>query len=255
MIMNLTLRLLAIALISTLALSSCVSKKKFDQLMDEKNSLATSLSESQEKVKMLEERVTSLEAEMAAEKERLNGEIASIKSELSAAKSQLADAKAQLAAKEQEVATIKKTVKDAFGLSGDVAVQEVNGNMYVTLSDAVQYRNGSAHLNRQARKSVDELATLMKNNPNMILLIEGHTDTDKFPADAGMDNWQLSVNRSMGVVRRLIAKGVEPNRLTVAGRGAEDPIAPNDSRDGKAQNRRTVAKPSPKTGAIYNIGN
>ncbi|MAT54721.1 MAG: flagellar motor protein MotB [Saprospirales bacterium] len=255
MSMNLTLRLLAITLISTLALSSCVSKKKFDQLMDEKNSLASSLSESQEKVKMLEEKVTSLEAEMEAEKNRLNGEIAGIKADLDATKKQLSDAKAALAAKENEIAEIKKTVKDAFGVSGDVAVQEVNGDMYVTLSEAVHYRSGSARLNRSARKAVDDLAELMKNNPNMHLLIEGHTDSDKFPADTGMDNWQLSVNRAMAVVKRLIRKGVEPARLTVAGRADTDPVAPNDSREGKAENRRTMAKPSPKTGKIFKIGN
>ncbi len=253
--MNLTLRLLAFAMISTLALSSCVSKKKFDQLMNEKNALASSLAEAQEKVKMLDERVKSLEAELESEKNRLNGEIAKIKADLDASKKELADAKAQLQAKEQEIANIKKTVKDAFGLSGDVAVQEVNGNIYVTLSEAVQYRSGSAALNRKARKAVDDLAELMKNNPNMHLLIEGHTDSDKYPADSGMDNWQLSVNRAMGVVKRLIRKGVDPARLTVAGRADTDPIAPNDTKEGKAKNRRTMAKPSPKTGVIYNIGN
>ncbi|MFQ5447736.1 MAG: flagellar motor protein MotB, partial [Saprospiraceae bacterium] len=134
-------------------------------------------------------------------------------------------------------------------------VSEVEGQMYVTLDEAVQYRSGSSRLNKSARKAVDQLATLMKNNPNMHILIEGNTDTDKFPADSGMDNWQLSVNRAMGVVKRLIRKGVDPAQLTVAGSADTNPVAPNDSADGKAKNRRSGAKLSPKSAPLYNIGN
>ncbi|TAK41167.1 MAG: flagellar motor protein MotB [Saprospiraceae bacterium] len=255
MSMNLTLRLFAIFMIATLALSSCVSKKKFDQLMDEKGALASSLAESQGKVKLLEEKVAALETDMEAEKTRLNGEIAGIKKDLDAAKGQLASAKSDLQAKENEIATIKKTIKDAFAVGSDVKVSEVEGQMYVTLDEAVQYRTGSSSLNKPARKAVDQLATLMKNNPNMHILVEGYTDTDKYPAGSGMDNWQLSVNRAMAVVKRLIKKGVDPGQLTVAGGGEGNPVAPNDSADGKAKNRRTAAQPSPKAAPIYKIGN
>ncbi len=255
MSMNFSLKMLALFLVTALVLPSCVSKKKFTQLQDEKNALASTLAESQQKVKMLEDKVTSLESEMEAEKARLNGEIAGIRKDLDAAKADLASAKKNLEAKEAQIAQIKKDVKDAFGMGSDVAVTEQNGDMVVTLENPVQYRSGSARLNRQSRKAVESLATTLKNNPNMRVLIEGHADSSKYPAGSGMDNWQLSVNRAMVVVKRLIRNGVKPEQLIVAGRGDTSPIAPNDTRDGKAQNRRTVAKPEPKTGKILNIGN
>jgi chemotaxis protein MotB len=192
---------------------------------------------------------------MEAEKNRLNGEISSLRNDVNAAKNDAANAKKALEAKEAEIAKIKKDIKDAFGLSSDVAVENKDGNLYVTLSNPVSYRSGSSSLNKKSRKAVEDLATTMKNNPNLHLLIEGHADSDKYPAGAGMDNWQLSVNRAMGVVKRLIRLGVDPKQLSVAGRGDNQPLVPNDNRDNKAKNRRTEAKPSPKTGLIHQIGN
>ncbi|MCB0517939.1 MAG: OmpA family protein [Lewinellaceae bacterium] len=253
--MNFTLKLLGIILVSSLALTSCVSKKKFKQLEDEKTALASTLAQSQEKVNMLEGKVASLESEMESEKNRLNGEIANIKKDLDASKSELANAKKAVAEKEAQIAKIKSDVKEAFGLSSDVAVSEVNGDMYVKLENPVQYGSGSTRLNRNARKSIESLAKMMKNNPNMRLLIEGHADGQKYPSGSGMDNWQLSVNRAMVVVKRLIRQGVKPEQLTVAGRGDTAPVGDNKTKDGRSQNRRTEAKPNPATGKIYNIGN
>ncbi len=255
MSMNLSLKVLALFLLTAFVLPSCVSKKKFKELEEQNKALSSSLADSQQKVKMLEEKVSTLQSEMESEKNRLNGEIANIRKELDAAKSDLANAKKSLEAKEAEIAKIKKDVKDAFGITGDVAVKEQGGDMIITLENPVQYASGSSGLNRQSRKAVESLAKTLKNNPNMRVLIEGHADTDKFPSDSGMDNWQLSVNRAMVVVKRLIRNGVKPEQLIVAGRGDTAPVAPNNTRAGKAENRRTIAKPDPKTGQIYNLGN
>lgn len=223
--------------------------------LEEKNSqLSSSLSESQATVASLEENVANLESEMEAEKTRLNGEIASIKSDLDATKSQAAQAQEKLSMTEAELAKIKKEVRGALGLDSGVAITEKGGNLYVTMEEPVNYRSGSARLNRKARKSVEALAESLKANPNMRVLIEGHTDNKKFVADAGMDNWQLSVNRAMVVVKRLIRKGVNPDQLIVAGRGDTDPVGDNTTRDGRAENRRAVAKPAPNTQTLINIG-
>lgn len=253
MSMQFTFRLFAIFMVATLALSSCVSKKKFDELQAEKDGLANTLSQSQQKVTQLEQKVASLEAEMASEKTRLNGELDGIRKDLASAKSDLAAARQQVQAKENELANVKKQVKDAFGFGSDVAVSDVDGQLYVTLSNPINYKSGSASLNKDGRKAVEALAVTMKNNPSLSLLIEGHADTDKYPAGSGMDNWQLSVNRAMAVVKRLIKLGVKPEQLTVAGRGDIAPVAPND-KSGKAKNRRTEAKPAVKTGTLYKIG-
>ncbi len=255
MSMKYALHLVAFFMVAALALPSCVSKKKFDQLQEEKNSLASTLAESQEKVKMLEDKIANLESELAAETNKLAGELDKIRKDLDAARADLASTKKSLEAKEAEIAKIKQDVKDAFGISSDVAVTEDGGNTVIKLDNTVNYSSGSSSLNRKSREAITSLANTLKNNPNMRVLIEGHADSDRFSAESGMDNWQLSVNRAMVVVKRLIRNGVKPEQLVVAGRGDTAPVAPNDSRDGKAQNRRTVAKPDPNTGKIFNIGN
>jgi chemotaxis protein MotB len=254
MSMHFISRLLTICLIASLALPSCVSKKKFNELQEKNNQLQSSLTESQNKVNMLEEKVASLESEMEAEKTRLNGEISSIRTELNSAKNDLANARRDLEAKQQELSNAKMTIKKAFGLSNDTLVENRDGNLYVKMEQPVNYRKGSASLNRESRRAVEQLATILKNNPDMHILIEGHADSDKYPRGAGYDNWSLSVDRAMAVVRRLIRLGVKPEQLSVAGRGDTAPMVPNDNRTNKAKNRRTEAKPSPKTGEIYQIG-
>lgn len=252
--MNVTLRLLMLFMVVALALPSCVSKKKFLELEDQKNQLSNSLAESQKEVKMLGDKVSDLETTLESEKTRLNGEIASIKSDLSAAQSKASAAEKAAADKDAELARIKKEVRGALGLDSGVAVTEKGGNLYVTMESPVNYRSGSSRLNRDARKSIKALAESLKSNPNMHLLIEGHTDSQTFGSDAGMDNWQLSVNRAMSVVKRLIREGVSAEQLTVAGRGANEPSGDNTTSEGRAENRRTVVKPAPNTGTLIKIG-
>ncbi len=251
--MNLTLRLLTILMVVVLAFPSCVSKKKFQQLMDEKTAMANSLAESQKQINNLEGQVTTLQSDMTSQKTKFESDINGLRKDVDSAKMEADKARKAAADKDAELARIKKEVKDAFGLGSDVAVTNQNGEMVVTLADPVNYASGSSKLNRQSRKSIESLAKTMKNNPSMHLLVEGHADADKFPG-GGYNNWDLSVDRAMNVVKRLIKLGVKPEQLTVAGRGDSAPLAPNDNKSNKAKNRRTDAKPSPKTGALYPIG-
>jgi chemotaxis protein MotB len=252
--MNLTLRLLVVLTLAVVALPSCVSKKKFQQLMDEKSAIANSLAESQKQINTLEGQVSTLQSDMASQKSKFESDISGLRKDVDKAKMDADAARKAAADKDAELARIKKEIKDAFGIGSDVTVANENGSLVVKLAEAVNYSSGSSRLNRSARKSVEALATSLKNNPNMHLLIEGHADSDQYPG-RGYNNWDLSVDRAMNVVKRLIKLGVKPEQLTVAGRGDSAPLAPNDSRDNKAKNRRTEAKPSPKTGAIYQIGN
>ena len=255
MIMNATMRLLAIMMVVALALPSCVSKKKFMDLENEKNALANSLASANEKVTMLEGKVSGLETDMANQKSQFESDIAGLRKDIDSAKSDAEMAKKSLADKEAELAKIKGEIKGALGLNSNLSITEKGGDVYVTMEEPVNYRSGSSRLNRAARKSIDALAESLKNNPDVHILIEGHTDNKQFGYDSGMDNWQLSVNRAMAVVKRLIKKGVSPDQLTVAGRGENDPAASNDTSEGRAENRRTDAKPRANAGTLYKIGN
>ncbi len=253
--MHFTLRLLLFFFVVAMALPSCVSKKDFDALQAEKGKMAESLAASQKKVQELDAKITSLEAEMESEKTRLNGEIASLKSDLNATQSELAAAKKAAAEKDAQVAEMKKQIKDAFAIAGDLEVEEINGNVVVKLASPVNYRSGSTRINKDGREAIDQLAETLKNNPNMHVLVEGYTDDEQLIEGAAYkDNWDLSVARAMKVVRRLIKKGVGPEQLAVSGKGENEPVAPNDSDENKAKNRRTEVQAAPNTGTIYKIG-
>ncbi len=250
-----TLRLLFLSAVVALVLPSCVSKKKFDQLMEEKGALAESLAQSQEQVKNLEERVAALESELESEKARLNGEIEGLKGQLSSAQADLAAAQKAAAEKDAELARIKKEIKEAFSIPGDLNVENRDGQLYAVLANPVQYRSGSTRINKEGREALKQLAETLKNNPNLHVLIEGHTDNVPVKEGAAYrDNWDLSVARAMGVVRTLIKEGVNPEQVAVAGRGEFQPKADNSTEEGKAQNRRTEVKPSPATGKIFQLG-
>jgi chemotaxis protein MotB len=253
--MHFTLRLLFFCSVIALALPSCVSKKKFDELLTEKGAIAESLAESQAKVQMLEEKIAQLESDMEAQKKELEGKIAAMQSDLNAAKADAAAAKEATAAKEAELASLKKDIQSAFAIPGDMTVTDQNGELVVTLASPVNYRSGSTRLNKEAREAIDNLAETLKNNPNMSILVEGHTDDDALVAGASyQDNWDLSVARAMKVVKRLVKAGVDPAQLSVAGAGEYEPVGDNETPEGKAKNRRTDVQPNPKTGTLFKLG-
>ncbi|MCR9289936.1 MAG: OmpA family protein [Bacteroidetes bacterium] len=253
--MHFTLRLLFFCSVIALALPSCVSKKKFDELLSEKGAIAESLAESQAKIQMLEEKIAQLESDMAAQKKDFEGQIAGMQSDLSAAKTDAANARKAAEAKEAELASLKKDIQSAFAIPGDMTVTDQNGDLVVTLASPVNYKSGSTRINKDAREAIDNLAETLKNNPNMHILVEGHTDDDQLIGGASYkDNWDLSVARAMKVVKRLVKAGVDPAQLSVAGKGEFDPIGDNETDDGQAKNRRTDVKPSAKSGNLYKLG-
>lgn len=253
--MHFTLRLLFLSLIVSMMLPSCVSKKKFDELMNEKAALAESLSESQKRVQLLEEKVAQLESDMEAQKTKFEGEISSLKSDVASAKSDAEAARKAAAEKDAQIASLKSEVKTALGV-GDVEVAEVDGELYAVLANPVNYRSGSARVGKDGKAALEKLAEQLKNNPSMHVLIEGHTDDDMMKEGAGYkDNWDLSLARAMGVVRKLVKMGVDPAQLGASGKGEYTPSGDNETAEGKAENRRTVVKPSAKTGKLYKLGN
>jgi chemotaxis protein MotB len=254
MIMNATFKMLAVVMVVALALPSCVSKKKFMELEAEKAALTSNLANANEKISSLEGNVSDLEANMASQKSKFESDIAGLRKDVDSAKSAADMAKKNLADRDAEIAKIKGEIKSALGMSSSLGVKERDGNMYVSMESPVNYRSGSARLNRDARKAIESLAESLKNNPSMHILIEGHTDSQQFAEGKG-DNWDLSVRRAMTVVKRLIKKGVNPDQLTVAGRGEGAPKASNDTKEGRAENRRTEASVKPNAGKLYKIGN
>lgn len=248
------MRLIAKLLILTLvfgSLTACVSKKKFDELKASKEAVDRALAETQARVKALETQNAELAATLEAEKARLNGEIAAIRKDLDATKGQLSQVQSKLDMTEAELAKLRAEIDGIFKTYKDsgLSLEQRGGRLYVVTAP-VNYASGSASLSRSQRKALDELAMTLKNNPGVKILVEGHTDNKQYAAGSGMDNWQLSVNRAMGVVRYLLRKGVKPDQVAAVGRGENNPEGDNNTKEGRAKNRRTVVAPDPNLGTL-----
>lgn len=233
-------------------LSSCVSKKKYDELTAAKEATDQALAETQAQVKSLSEEKDALAADLESTKTELNGKISDLDSKLSSATSQMAQMTEKLNMTEAELDALKKQINgmfDAYANSG-LTLEEKGGRLYVVTEQPVNYRSSSSSLNKDQRDAIDAMAETLKANPAVKVVIEGHTDNKKFKADAGSDNWDLSIRRANSVARRLLRKGVDPSQISVAGRADGVPVGDNSTSEGRAVNRRTVILPNPDLGSL-----
>ena len=109
------------------------------------------------------------------------------------------------------------------------------------LTDKLLFKSGSYDVTDRAKEVLGKVATVLKNQPNIEFMVEGHTDNVPFKGNASLvDNWDLSVKRSTTIVRILQQQyGMNPANMTAAGRSEYKPVADNATADGKAANRRT----------------
>jgi chemotaxis protein MotB len=248
--MKLTTRLFVFGLALTMTLGSCVSSKKYNTLLEEKESLAKSLAESQEAIKKLEEE----NAMLIDEKDRLSGEVADMKADLEATKKQIDEVKQMVEMKEKELNSLKMTVENAFADYESMGL-EVTGNddrLYISMPEKVLFRSGSASLDRSDREVLGKLAEILTGDPELEVIVEGHTDSKKMIQGARYaDNWELSVARAVSVTRELVKQGVNPEQITAAGSGEYSPVAEGDSAEAREKNRRTEFILQPKVDALY----
>ncbi|WP_275314849.1 OmpA family protein [Tenacibaculum bernardetii] len=124
--------------------------------------------------------------------------------------------------------------------SDDINVNIDKTVVMISISDKMLFRTASYKVNSRAYKTLKKLAEIIKSEPSMDVMIEGHTDSRKIHNDVIQDNWDLSVKRATSIVRILEKKyGVNPNRLIASGRGSSLPLVDNKTSVNRARNRRT----------------
>jgi chemotaxis protein MotB len=122
----------------------------------------------------------------------------------------------------------------------DINIKVDKGVVYIDISDKLLFKSGKYEVTSQAKTVLGKVATVLKNQPDIEFMVEGHTDDVPYRSGILMDNWDLSVKRATAVVRILQNEyGLDPAKMAAAGRGEYRPIADNGSKDGKAINRRT----------------
>ncbi|MFI5172038.1 MAG: OmpA family protein [Chitinophagales bacterium] len=160
---------------------------------------------------------------------------------------------------EQTVTDLKNTIDKALAgfSSSDLTVERKNGKVYVSLSEKLLFASGSTVVDPKGKDALKKLAAVLKENPDIQIEIEGHTDNVPMKsANFPKDNWDLSVLRATTIVKILTTEnGVDAKRVIAEGRGEYFPVADNSTTDGKAKNRRTEIILSPNLDALYDLIN
>ena len=155
-------------------------------------------------------------------------------------------------------ARLNATLRNALlGFNSDeLSVEVKNGKVYISMSDKLMFKSGSAELETKGTEALKLLADVLVKNPDIDVLVEGHTDNVPIKTAIYKDNWDLSVARAASVVRTLTNNyKVAPKQVTPAGRGEFFPKGDNTTPEGRAKNRRTEIILSPKLDEIMNLLN
>lgn len=138
--------------------------------------------------------------------------------------------------------------------SDELSVEIKNGKVYVSMSDKLLFKSGSAAVEEKGKEAIKLLAGVLDKNPDIDILIEGHTDNVPIKTAVYRDNWDLSVARATSIVRILTDEyKILPTRLTASGKGEFWPRASNETPEGRASNRRTEIILSPKLDEIMQL--
>lgn len=262
------------------ALTSCVvlSPKKYKALLARQDSLNNGLTESQLKgedlvktlnrlkkdtadlgsdLRKLQAKYNDVDGKYAKLRTNSSSEISKLSDDLKSRERRLKEVEEVLRKRDEATNQLKEKLQGALlgftksGLSVDIR----NGKVYVSLMDKLLFPSGSIIIDDKGKQALKELAKVLKEQPEINIAVEGHTDSQKIKNLGQIkDNWDLSVLRSTSVVRYLTeVENVQSVRMTATGKGEFQPLADNSSAESRSRNRRIEIVLSPKLDELYDL--
>src|SRR5665213_3527143 len=217
----------------------------------ENKKLIGQLQSTQEDLQLKEDKLNKLQIDLAKKESDLNN----LNAELKEREAKLAELQNILARKDSAVLALKNTLQDAlFGFKDKgMTVSIKNGKVYVSLEEQLLFATASIVVDQKGIEALKQLATVLEKNPDINILIEGHTDNVPFKGVGDMkDNWDLSVMRATSVVKILTANSkINPKRLTAAGRSEYDPVDTENTAKARQKNRRIEIILTPKLDELF----
>ena len=240
--------------------------KKFITLEETLEKTEDSLNQKQQKLEQLESSLDLLkqnsETELKkriAENEELMEKIAERENELADRMARVDELEGLITRQQEAMRNLKEKLSDALLNFEDkgLTVEARDGKVYVSMENKLLFRSGSWTVGAEGRLAIEELGNVLADNPDIAILIEGHTDNVPYSGKGPLKgNWDLSTKRATAIVIQLLENpDILPQNLTAAGRGEYLPIAPNSTRQGRAANRRIEVVLSPKLDEIKQIIN
>ncbi len=218
-----------------------------DNASEEKLLLAEELSAKQTQLDQKERELGFLEMKLRSQEENL----VSLQEDVRIRERKMLELTEKLHAKDSLMLALQTSVHDALrGFSSeDLTISEYNGKVYVSMSQNLLFAKGSNVIDAAGKDAIRKLAGVLKEEPDIRINVEGHTDTD----GTASKNWDLSVSRATAVVKTLTASGLDPYQITASGRAFYEPKAPNDTEENKSINRRTEIILSPNLDVLYSL--
>jgi len=263
--------------IASLTLFSCVSSKKYKQAQARYDELNVKMTGDLNNCNTEKANVTKERDDLKTQNESLNSRVADLNKQIDYLKESNTTVLKQLqdlsVVSSSQAESIKKSldnigVKDIYiqdlqkemarkdslnmalvmnlkGAVGNLEDKDINikvdkGVVYIDISDKLLFTTGKYDVTKNAREVLGKVALVLKNQPDIEFMVEGHTDNVPYKNGVLLDNWDLSVKRATAVVRILQKDyGLDPAKIAAAGRGEYQPVVGNDTPDGRAANRRT----------------
>jgi chemotaxis protein MotB len=286
------LRYILLFSVSSLLLFSCVSTKKFKEMQAKMqgrfDSLSAEYAKLQGDLKNCNDATASLTSKntgLQGQVDELNKQISFLRENNTQALKQLEDMSVISGAQAESIKKSLENIgsKDAYirdlqsamahkdslnmalvmnlkGAVGNAADSDVNikvekGVVFIDISDKMLFKSGSYVVSKNAKGVLAKVAAVLKNQPDVEFMVEGNTDNVPLKGHPDLvDNWDLSVKRATSVVRILDKTyGVPPAKMTAAGRGEFVPLMTNDTKEGRAANRRTRIVILPLLDQFFNL--
>ena len=255
-------------------------QKKYDSLITDRNALQQELTALHKKYESLNESYSALEqnsskeiadniqknrellAQLEAKELALaaeNDRLLKLEADMQERSQRIAELELLITSKDQAMRDLKNAISSALtAFEGKgLTVEQRNGKVYVSMENKLLFKSGSWAIGSKGRIAIEQLGSVLADNPEIAVLIEGHTDNDPFSSGGQIaNNWDLSTKRATAIVQILSENAsINPESLTAAGRGEYAPIASNDDTEGKAKNRRIEVILTPKLDEISKLLN
>lgn len=234
-------------------------KTNYDNLNNSYNALeensSAAIAENAKKNRELLAELEAKEQALAVENERLR----KLEQDLAERSNRVNELESLISAKDEEMNKLKNAISRAltdFEGKG-LTVEQRNGKVYVSMENKLLFSSGSWAVGTEGKKAVKQLGAVLAENPDIAILIEGHTDNVPYTGSGQIKgNWDLSTKRATSIVQILKSNDkIKPENLTAAGRGEFAPIALNDTAEGRAKNRRIEVILTPKLDEITKLLN
>ena len=252
----------AIVILLALVMSACgIPKEEHQAVLKDLENTKMELAETRQKKKesekelqaeidKLEKRIAELEetkASLENQLEEAKGTISMYESEtggleeaLEATKAELEELRKKRQQTEERLARYRSIAEKLASMveAGKLSVKIRDGKMVIELSNNILFDSGSVEIKDDGQEALKQLANVLQEIKKRDFLVAGHTDNVPISSSRFESNWELSTARAVEVVRFLQENGVNPDHLAAAGYGEHDPIASNETDEGKALNRR-----------------